>query len=305
MEQINLGGSGLSASALGLGCMRMSDLETKKAAEVLAACLDCGVNFFDHADIYGGGASEEVFGAAVRAAGIGRDRMVIQSKCGIRNGYYDFSREHLTEAVEGILRRLGMDYLDVLVLHRPDALMEPEEVAEVFDRLHRDGKVRFFGVSNHNAMQMELLSRALHQRLIVDQLQFSPAHTGMIDCGMQVNMKTPGSVQHDGMVLDYCRLQGITVQAWSPFQYGMIEGVFFDQPEFAELTAVIRRIAAEKGITDSACVAAWILRHPARIQVLAGTMNPTRIREMAAVSHDTLTREEWYEIYRAGGNIVP
>ena len=305
METINLGSCGLPASALGLGCMRMGSLDAKEAAAVLTACVENGITFFDHADIYGGGKSEEAFAAGLYEAGISRDRILVQSKCGIRQGQYDFSKEHLVKSVEGILRRLKTEYLDVLALHRPDALVEPEEVAEVFDALHRSGKVRYFGVSNHHAMQLELLSKYLHQRLIVNQLQFSPAHTGLIDCGMHVNMKTSASVQHDGMLLDYCRLNNVTIQAWSPFQYGMIEGPFFDNPDFAGLTKVIRRIAAEHSVSDSACVVAWILRHPARIQVLAGSMSPSRIADMAKAESTTLSREEWYEIYRAGGNMLP
>lgn len=305
MEFINLGKSGLTASAIGLGCMRMSGKTPAEAATVISACLENGINFFDHADIYGGGRSEEIFAAAMKEAGIGREQVILQSKCGIRPGRYDFSKEHLTQSVEGILRRLDVDYLDVLALHRPDALVEPEEVAEVFDCLHRSGKVRYFGVSNHHSMQMELLSKYLNQKLIVNQLQFSPAHTGMIDCGIHVNMKTPNSVQHDGMLMDYCRVNDVTIQAWSPFQYGMIEGPFFQNPDFAELTETIRRVGAEHGLSDSACVVAWILRHPARIQVLAGSMDPNRIAEMAKASSKTLSREEWYEIYRAGGNILP
>ena len=305
MKQINIGGSGLYGSAVALGCMRMAGLSTDDAARVIETAMDAGVNFFDHADIYGGGKSEEVFAAALHKAGIARESVVLQSKCGIRPGYYDFSRDYILSSVDGILRRLGTDYLDVLLLHRPDALAEPEEVAEAFDRLQTSGKVRRFGVSNHHPMQMELLQKYLSQRLIVNQLQFSPVHTGMVDCGLHVNMKTANSVQHDGMVLDYCRLHGVTIQAWSPFQHGMIEGPFLTNPAFEPVSAAIRALAAQKGVTYSAVVAAWILRHPARMQVVAGSMNPARIADICKGAGLALSREEWYAVYRAAGNQIP
>lgn len=305
MNKIQLGTSGLQVSQLALGCMRMNGLTADAAASVIAAAVDNGVDFFDHADIYGGGKSEEVFAAGIKQAGIPRDRIFLQTKCAIRQGYYDFSKAHILASVEGSLRRLGTDYVDVLLLHRPDALMEPEEVAEAFDRLHQAGKVRFFGVSNHNPMQMELLAKYLHQPIVADQLQFSPVHTGMIDCGIHVNMKTEHSVLHDGLVLDYCRLKDITIQPWSPFQHGMIEGVFLTNPAYEPVNQVLRRMAQEKGITDSAMVIAWILRHPAKMQPIVGTMNPQRIRELCRAFEVTVSREEWYEVYRAAGNSIP
>jgi predicted oxidoreductase len=218
---------------------------------------------------------------------------------------YDFSKEHILASVNGILARLQTDYLDVLLLHRPDALVEPDEVAEAFGRLKESGKVRHFGVSNQNPRQIELLQRALPQPLLFNQLQLSIAFTPMIDAGLHVNNKDAFAVVRDGGVLDYCRLQNITVQAWSPFQYGMFEGVFLDNPKFPELNAVIDRIAKERDATNTGVAVAWISRHPARIQTILGTTTPQRVRDAAKSQTFVLTRQEWYEIYRAAGNVLP
>lgn len=304
MKTILLGGA-LPASAISLGCMRMASLTQKEASDVIHAALESGVNFFDHADIYGGGKSEEVFAQAIAAEPGLRGRILLQSKCGIRQGSYDFSKEHILKAVDGSLKRLKTDYLDLLVLHRPDALVEPEEVAEAFDTLQRIGKVRYFGVSNHNPQQIELLGRSLTQKLLVDQLQLSLTNTGMIDRGINVNMTVGGSVDRDGGVLDYCRLNHITIQAWSPFQYGFFEGVFIGSEKYPALNSKLGEIAAARGVTPSAIAAAWILRHPADIQTIIGSMNPTRIREICKAGDIRLTRGEWYDLYLAAGNKLP
>lgn len=227
MKYINIGNGEIKASAIALGCMRIADKSVKEVAELINTALEEGINFFDHADIYGGGKSEEVFAEAIDMKPSIREKIIIQTKCGIRKGYYDFSKEHILKSVDGSLKRLKTDYIDVLLLHRPDTLMEPEEVAEAFSILHSSGKVRNFGVSNFNPMQIELLSKYLNQKLIINQLQFSIMHTGMIDSGFNVNMKVDQSIDRDGSVLEYCRLKNITIQAWSPFQYGFFEGTFF------------------------------------------------------------------------------
>lgn len=305
MKKINLGRSGLWVSEVALGCMRMSEIDAAAAAKVLRTAYDGGVNFFDHADIYGGGDSEKIFAKALKTAGIPRHDVLLQSKCGIRAQYYDFSKKHILGAVDGSLKRLETDYLDVLLLHRPDALAQPDEVAEAFNELQNSGKVRHFGVSNHNAMQIELLKQAVVQPIIANQLQFSPAHTGMVNLGVCVNTGLDNAVDRDGMLLDYCRLNGVTIQAWSPFQYGLLEGAFFSNPDFDPLTKAIRKLAAEKGVSDSALTVSWILRHPARMQVVVGSMNPARIEGICKADASLLTRKEWYEIYRAGGNPIP
>lgn len=305
MKKICIGNGALEASEISLGCMRIADLPISEASTLINTALEEGINFFDHADIYGGGKSEEVFAAATNMNPSAREKFIIQTKCGIRNGYYDFSKEHILNSVDGSLKRLKTDYIDILLLHRPDTLMEPEEVAEAFDILHKSGKVRYFGVSNENPMQIELLSKYLNQRIIINQLQFSIMHTGMIDSGINVNMKIDPSVDRDGSILEYCRLKDITIQAWSPFQYGFFEGVFLDNDKFPELNKKINEIAEKKGASNSAVAVAWILRHPAKIQTIAGTTNSRRLKDICKASNVELTRQEWYEIYRAAGNELP
>jgi len=305
MNKIKVSNSNLIIPEIALGCMRISEMSKDQVDNLVNTALDEGINFFDHADIYGGGKSEEVFASAVDMSSSNREKMIIQSKCGIRNGLYDFSKDYILESVDGILNRLQTDYLDVLLLHRPDTLVEPEEVAEAFDILHQKGKVRNFGVSNQNPMQIELLQKSVKQNLIFNQLQLSIKRTGMIDAGLNVNMKVDNSVDHDGAILDYCRLNEITIQAWSPFQFGFFEGVFLNNDKFPELNKVIDKLAVKYNVTNSAIAVAWILRHPAKIQTIIGTTNSGRVSDMAKASDFKLSREEWYEIYRSAGNILP
>lgn len=305
MKRITIGYSALTASEISLGCMRMADLSKEDANKVINTALENGIDFFDHADIYGGGKSEEVFADAIDMNATIREKMILQSKCGIRQGFFDFSKEHIIASVEGSLKRLKTDYLDTLLLHRPDTLFEPEEVAAAFTELEKSGKVRHFGVSNQNPGQIELLKKYVDQELIANQLQFSIMHTGMIDTGFNVNMTIDPSLDRDGGILEYSRLNNMTIQAWSPFQYGFFEGVFLDNDKFPELNKTIDKIAADKGVTNSAIAVAWIQRHPASFQTVVGTMNPGRIADIAKASDVTLSREEWYEIYRAAGNQLP
>ncbi|EIA8428783.1 aldo/keto reductase family oxidoreductase [Listeria monocytogenes] len=305
MKRITIGNSALTASEISLGCMRMADLSKEDANKVINTALENGIDFFDHADIYGGGKSEEVFADAIDMNATIREKMILQSKCGIRQGFFDFSKEHIIASVEGSLKRLKTDYLDTLLLHRPDTLFEPEEVAAAFTELEKSGKVRHFGVSNQNPGQIELLKKYVDQELIANQLQFSIMHTGMIDTGFNVNMTIDPSLDRDGGILEYSRLNNMTIQAWSPFQYGFFEGVFLDNDKFPELNKVIDKIAADKGVTNSAIAVGWIQRHPASFQTVVGTMNPGRIADIAKASDVTLSREEWYEIYRAAGNQLP
>lgn len=304
MKHITINGS-MKVSAISLGCMRMAKLDEKSVDAIMDTALENGINYFDHADIYGKGASEVLFGGYLsRHMGI-RDKIFIQTKCAIHDGQYDFSKEHIIRSVEGSLSRLGVDYVDALLLHRPDTLMEPEEVAEAFDSLHSSGKVRHFGVSNHNPMQIELLKTAVKHSLEINQLQLSVTEAGMITSGMNANMKNADSVMHDGSVLEYSRIKNMTIQAWSPFQYGFFKGTFIDNEEFPELNAKLAEIAEKYGVTKTGVAAAWILRHPANMQVIAGTMNPEHLREICRGADVTLTRSEWYEIYRAAGHCLP
>lgn len=305
LKRITIGNSALTASEISLGCMRMADLSKADANKVINIALENGIDFFDHADIYGGGKSEEVFADGIDMNPAIREKMILQSKCGIRQGFFDFSKEHIISSVEGSLKRLKTDYLDTLLLHRPDTLFEPEEVAAAFTELEKSGKVRHFGVSNQNPGQIELLKKYVDQDLIANQLQFSIMHTGMIDTGFNVNMTIDPSLDRDGGILEYSRLNNMTIQAWSPFQYGFFEGVFLDNDKFPELNKVIDKIAADKAVTNSAIAVAWIQRHPANFQTVVGTMNPGRLADIAKASDVSLSREEWYEIYRAAGNQLP
>ncbi len=304
MKQLKIGNQ-FEASAISLGCMRMSDLDEKKVDAIMDTAIEHGINFFDHADIYGGGKSEQVFADYLKRHPGYREKLMIQTKCAIHDGQFDFSKEHILKSVDGSLSRLGLDTIDVLLLHRPDTLMEPEEVAEAFDYLESSGKVKYFGVSNQNMMQIELMKTAVKQPLIINQLQFSVTEAGMISAGMHVNMKDSESVMHDGFTMEYSRLKNMTIQAWSPFQYGFFQGSFIDSDQFPELNKKLAEIGEKYGISKTGVAAAWILRHPANIQVIAGTMNPKRLSEICQAADVCLTRSEWYDIYRAAGHTLP
>lgn len=303
---IPLGTSGLMVPPVAVGCMRLSGLGAPRVERFVGQAMEAGLNFFDHADIYGKGTCEELFSKAYKALGYKREQAILQSKCGIVPGKrFDFSKEHILLSVDGILKRLQTDYLDVLLLHRPDALVEPEEVAEAFDQLQSSGKVRHFGVSNQHPRQIELLRRHVKQPIVANQLQFGIMHTGMIDQGIHVNMLDEGAVDRDGGILDYCRLHDITIQAWSPFQHGFFSGVFIDNPDFPELNEALNQVAQAHGVSSTTIAVAWILRHPAKIQVVTGTTRPERLLESKAAFDVQLTRDEWYKIYLAAGNILP
>ena len=306
MKKVTIGKSGITASAVTMGCMRLGGMTREEAAALVGTALDTGIDHFDQADIYADGGSEERFGE-VFDPGM-RDKVIIQTKCGINrkpHGHYDFSKEHIVTSVEESLKRLKAEYVDMLLLHRPDTLMEPEEVAEAFTLLKDSGKVRHFGVSNQSPMQIELLSKYVEQPIVANQLQLSICHTPMIDAGLNANMTNPPSIDHDGRILEYCRIKDITIQAWSPLQYGFFEGVFIGSEKYPELNAVLDRIAAEKGVTSSAIAIAWILKHPANMQAIVGTSKPWRLTEISKAGDVELSRPEWYEIYKAAGNKLP
>lgn len=305
MKTVPIAHCDLAASEISLGCMRISEMSNQEISHLVHTAIEGGINFFDHADIYGGGQSETRFAEALGMTPQLRETIILQSKCGIRQGMFDFSKEHILEAVDGSLKRLQTEYLDVLLLHRPDTLVEPEEVAEAFTILEESGKVRYFGVSNQNPMQIELLKKFVRQPLIINQLQLSITNTGMIDAGINVNMEIDPSIDRDGSILDYCRLHDITIQPWSPFQYGFFEGVFLDNPKFPDLNQKIDELAAAKGVANTAIAIAWLLRHPARMQPIIGTTNADRVKDICRASDITLSRQEWYEIYRAAGNKLP
>ena len=306
MRTIDLGAAGFTVPTLAVGCMRISGDKKMEAVRFVEAAMGLGANFFDHADIYGAGVCEEIFAKAVSALKLPRDRFFIQSKCGIRPGAaFDFSKGHILSSVEGSLKRLKTDYLDVLLLHRPDTLMEGEEVAEAFGVLQQTGKVRYFGVSNQNPMQIQLLKRYVKQPIVANQLQLSIANCTMISQGLHNNMQDDFAVQRDGGVLDFCRLNDITIQPWSPFQKGFFGGVFLDNPEYPDLNKRLGEIAEKYSVSTTTIALAWILRHPAKMQPVTGTMKVERLKECVKATEITLTRDEWYSIFLAAGNVLP
>jgi len=302
---MKLGSSHLEVPVLAVGCMRINKIERSEAERFVQTALEEGANFFDHADIYGHGECEEIFADAIHMNDDIREKIILQSKCGIRKGMFDFSKEHILESVDGILKRLRTDYLDVLLLHRPDALVEPEEVSEAFSILERSGKVLHFGVSNHNPIQIQLLQKFVKQPLVANQLQLSITNSTMITSGLNVNMENEAAVNRDGSVLDFCRLNDITIQPWSPFQYGFFEGVFLGNDKFPELNKKLDEIAAKYKVSNTTIAIAWILRHPANMQPIIGTMNTDRLKDCCQAANINLTREEWYSIYLSAGNILP
>lgn len=307
MKLIQLGTSDLKVSEVALGCMRMADKTVDEAAEVIQAALDAGINFFDHADMYGRGKSEKVFAGAIKKLGISRKDIIIQSKCGIdtTNGTFDFSKDYILKSVEGILERLETDYLDVLVLHRPDALMEPSQINEAFKILHNLKKVRHFGVSNQSPLQIDLLKSGVDYPLEVNQVQFSLKSTGLIDFGFNVNMENDAGVQRGAGILEYAQIHKQTIQAWSPFFSGFFESIFIDNDEFPVLNKKLDEMAKKYSVAKEAIAVAWLLRHPASMQVLVGSMTPSRIAKISKASDIKLSHTDWYDLYKAAGNQLP
>lgn len=311
MKTITLGPTDLSVPSVVLGLMRIAEKSDDEIRTLVATARDAGIDFFDHADVYGPRLHEceERFAQALQLSPAQREEITIQTKAGIvRDGpYFDFSYEHLVSSVEGSLRALRTDYIDVLLLHRPDALVEPQEVARAFDELHASGKVRAFGVSNHTPQQIELLKTAVRQPIVANQLQLSITHAPIIAQGVAANMtRLDQSVTLDGGgILDYCRIHNITVQAWSPLQAGFFTGPFLGSPEYPELNQAIDRLAAHYDVPPLAIVIAWITRHPADIQVVLGTTTPQRVTDSARGAGIPLTRAEWYQLFRAAGYTVP
>ena len=310
MKTFTLTRTDIVAPNVTVGCMRIKDLSDAEIRTLVTTAREAGIDFFDHADIYGGAmhVCEARFGDALALSASERAEITLQTKCGIvpAGPYYDFSYEHIIQQVEGSLTALRTDYIDILLLHRPDSLAEPDEVARAFDELAAAGKVRAFGVSNHTPGQIELLKRSVTQPLVVNQLQLSITHAPLIAQGLAANMgDLAQSTSRDNDILDYCRLHDITIQAWSPLQARHFTGVFLDNPDYAELNAVIDRLAARYAVPPLAIATAWITRHPATMQVVLGTTNPERVQAAAQGSDLPLTRPEWYELFRAAGHTVP
>ena len=305
MKYINTYSKEERVSQIALGCMRIGNMSDSAADAYVNTALECGYNYFDHADIYGGGNCERVFGGVLKRNPALRDRLIIQTKCSIKKGMYDFSKEHIISSVEGSLERLGVETIDVLLLHRPDLLMDPDEVAEAFDKLESQGKVSAFGVSNHSPMQIELLKKSVKQELKINQLQLSIANAGMISSGANVNLDNGDGINRDGYVRDYCRLNGITVQPWSPLQHGFIEGCFLNNEKFASLNSKLSEKAEKYGITATAMAIAWLLRLPEKMQPIVGSVNLERIKQISKAADITISAEDWYELYLAAGYRLP
>lgn len=309
MKYLNIANGPQQVSAIIQGCMRMPALSKEDAAKVIRTAFDCGINFFDHATCYGDeGAAETRFSEAFPLTGIRREDVVIQSKCGILpvQQEFDWTKENILSSVDDSLRRLGVDYLDTLLLHRPDLLFDPAEVAEAFDTLEQAGKVRFFGVSNLMPMQLELLKKYVKQPLCINQVQLSLEQSQLIDQPLYMNNKTTElSINRDGSALDYCRLHDITVQAWSPLQIGMFGGTFIDNPDYPALNKALGELAEREHVSKAAVAIAWILRHPANMQAIIGTMNPAHIADICAACDVTLSHHDWYALYLASGKFLP
>ncbi|MBQ8292009.1 MAG: aldo/keto reductase [Clostridia bacterium] len=306
MKYCNIGEMNLSR--IMVGCMRIGDKPLPQTESLIVEAVRAGVNAFDLADIYGGGDSEKVFGVAVKDLGLTREDYFVQTKCGIRRSdagkWYDFSKEHILNSVDGSLQRLKMEYIDILLLHRPDTLMEGEEIAEAFARLKESGKVRAFGVSNFSAAQMRML-RSCGVKIAVDQMQFSLGHTALVDVGLNVNTGKDEATTRAGDALEYCREKGITLQAWSPLQWGWFEGVFVGDERFPALNEKLNTLAEKYDCTPAAIALAWILRHPAKMQAVTGTTSPERMQSLCKAADIDLTREEWYSLYLATGKTLP
>ncbi len=305
MKYIEFGSTGKQVSAVGVGCMRIARSSAEAVDTLVKTALDCGINFFDHADIYGGGRSESLFGEVLTKNPGLREKVFLQSKTAIHDGSFDFSKDYILKSVDGILTRLQTDHLDSLLLHRPDALMEPEEVNAAFEELQKAGKVLHFGVSNQNPSQMALLQSGLSMPLSANQVQLSLAHTPLFDAGFNVDMADGPAIMRDGGTLEYCRLNKMTIQAWSPLQMGYFGGIFLGNEQYAELNKKIDELAAKYGVTPDAIAYAWILRYPGRTQVITGTANPEHLATGAKGADVALTHQEWYDLYRAAGNRLP
>ena len=308
MKTINVKNGPQKISDIIMGCMRIAPLSTSQAAKMISTAREYGINYFDHATCYGRGDAEVRFGDGMREAGIKREDVYIQSKCGLmlKDREFDWSKDCIITSVDGILERLKTDYIDTLLLHRPDLLFDPEEVASAFEELEEKGKVRYFGVSNVTPGQLELLKKYVKQPLVFNQLQFSLNQTQLIDTGLYLNdMRTDRSISRDNGILDYCRLHEMTIQAWSPLQIGYFKGCFVDHPDFPELNRVLGELGEKYGVSKTAIAIAWILRHPARMQAIAGTMNPEHLKDICAASDVRITHNEWYRLYLTSGRFLP
>ncbi|MGN0893629.1 MAG: aldo/keto reductase family oxidoreductase [Succinivibrio sp.] len=309
MEYIEFGCDKKSVSKIILGLMRIPKLDVQKTESLLLCAKDNGINFLDIADCYSEGYAEELLGKTFKNNSSLRDSFFLQSKCGIRKDpdftYFDFSKDYIISCVENSLKRMNTDHIDCLLLHRPDVLMEPEEIGEAFNTLRAQGKVLNFGVSNMNPMQIRLLKSGLDCDLVTDQLQLSICHTPIVDAAVHVNMDCDAALMRDGGILEFCRLNKMVIQAWSVMQYGFFKGVFVGSPLYLKLNQVLQRIADENEVTPQAVAVAWVLRLAPLMQAVIGTTQNQRLEQSVMACDFTLTKKEWYELYLAAGNDLP
>ena len=297
MKQIRMGNSSLNAARLAYGCWRIADPGTDGRAAVLAA-YEAGYTLFDGADIYGGGKAEEAFGRVLREATGMRERLLITSKCGVRPagspnsdspGRYDFSAQHIVNSCEQSLKRLGVEMIDLYLLHRPDFLADPHEIAGAFVQLLDAGKVRFFGVSNFRPSLVSALQAACPLPLVTNQIEISLA---------KLDAFTDGA-------LDQCLERKLTPMAWSPLGGGLLgdgaKRLLPAQKAYRTdgVVEVLDEIADGRGVSRSVVALAWLLKHPAGIMPIVGTTDPQRIREAARADELELTRDEWYRLLLA------
>lgn len=305
MKYIEIKNSDLTVSNIALGCMRIASMSIDEVESLVKKAIGFGINFFDHADIYGGGKTEELFGEVIKRNPNIRKKIILQSKCGIRKGFYDSSKEHIISSVEKSLKRLNTDYLDILLIHRPDTLMETDEISETFKYLYDKKMVRYFGVSNMNATQIELIQRSIGQKLLFNQLQFSIVHSIIVDEEFNVNMKSKEPFNYGGSILDYSRINDITIQAWSVLQASWEEGSFLGNPKYQRLNEKLYELSLKYNVKPSAIAVAWILRHPAQIQAIVGTTNLTHLEDLVKANDFVLDRKEYYELYLSANKILP
>lgn len=303
MKYITLGSQ--SVSSVIMGCMRIADKTQSQADRLIRTALDQGINRFDHADIYGAGASETLFGTVLSAEPQLRQHMQIQSKCGIRQGFYDFSYEHIMASAEGILKRLKTDYLDMLIFHRPDVLAEKEEFSRAVQDLKSQGKVLSFGVSNMNPAQTELLESWSGEKMLTDQVQLSLMHAEPVTAGLNVNVPNPEGTMYDGSLLPFAQRTDLGIQAWSPLQYGMFEGCFVGSKKFPELNRCLEEMGSKYQVSPAAIALAWVLRIPGKIQVVTGTADPGHLTDACEAADIALSREDFYKLYGVCGYLLP
>jgi predicted oxidoreductase len=296
----------LKVSRLAFGARNIS-MEAD-GLNLLNAVYDSGINFFDLSNLPG---EEEPFGIVLRQTKGLRNKLVIQSKCGLvpekgRKLNMDCSGASIVRAAEGSLRRLGIDHLDLLLLHWPDPLVEPEEVASAFSALRKSGKVRYFGVSNHVPSQIELLSRFLDEPLVANQIYLSLENSYLIAGGIaSISDVTRHAYNYVGAAptIDYCRMNRMQLQAWSPLRGELLNPSATASPEMKAAHQVLREVAAEKGVSASAVALAWLLRHPAGIVPIIGGRNSKHVADNAAAVRVGLSISEWYRLLDATVNI--